>query len=306
MHVSGLKSVRNELLSFIATIDMQSLLNMVLERHKNLSISEHQQLYKILQSANKRQKPGTLLSLGSVYLSHILTFLTKTDCIPFKKTCTQFHNLCATKKQNLNDGNDTGVAIKQEPLHDHYKGNASSKIDKSRQSPIKAEPSDIHYEHRVLTEIGGNEVEYLREVKDVNEENYFHPFHDHLIEKHLHSQQQNEDYSMDDIDIINDNVNDGVIRILSDDINIKFCPKCKAKVTRTDKDIKNSCSVMTCIHCGDDNDLTYWCWECSAIINAEDLSFNPITNEPGGACRNCRKLSRKRRNCRSKRQQSLY
>eukprot|EP01084_Bolivina_argentea_P307167 530875_1 len=100
----------------------------------------------------------------------------------------------------------------------------------------------------------------------------------------------------DDIDILCDNVDDGIIRILQDNINIKFCPVCGIKATRTDDDIRDRCSVMTCRDCIDQKDYTYWCWDCSNVLDMNNLTINPKTNEPAGACQQCRRLSRKKRN----------
>merc|ERR1712228_744294 len=106
------------------------------------------------------------------------------------------------------------------------------------------------------------------------------------------------DENEDDIDIIGDNLNDETIRILADNINIKWCPQCNVKVVRTDYDIQTSCSVMKCIEdgCGDDTEFTYWCWDCSFVIPPKEVHIDPVTNEPGGACRQCRKISRSKRN----------
>eukprot|EP01083_Nonionella_stella_P139498 425535_1 len=86
---------------------------------------------------------------------------------------------------------------------------------------------------------------------------------------------------------------DGVITILQDDYNVKFCPKCGDQFLRTDQDIKNKCGVMTCIKCGDDNNYTYWCWDCSSIIPIEEMKR---IDEPTATCKQCRKISRRKRN----------
>ncbi len=115
------------------------------------------------------------------------------------------------------------------------------------------------------------------------------------IQQKMAVQSANDVNEDNGFEIIGDNVNDGTICILSDNINIKFCPKCKAKVSRTDEDISMSCAVMICKEKECANDWTYWCWECHSIINMTDLSFS-VTDEPRGACKQCRKLSRKKRN----------
>jgi len=103
----------------------------------------------------------------------------------------------------------------------------------------------------------------------------------------------------EDIRIIRDNLNEkhsGVIMLLSDDINLRYCPNCRAEAYRTDEDIKNRCSLMTCRKCDDGKgNWVYWCWDCSTIIAMERVQFTG-KNEPAGACPQCRKLSRDRRN----------
>ncbi len=55
---------------------------------------------------------------------------------------------------------------------------------------------------------------------------------------------------------------------------------------------------MTCRQpgCGDNNDYTYWCWDCSTVIDMKNLAFDNSNNEPAGSCLNCRKKSREKRN----------
>eukprot|EP01084_Bolivina_argentea_P016321 30556_1 len=131
---------------------------------------------------------------------------------------------------------------------------------------IKKEPNNANYNSNELTTLNNNNGKY-------------------------------NDYCDDnDVIVTNDNLNDGIIRILNDNINISWCPKCKVKVTRTDSDIINRCPIMTCREegCGDSNNYTFWCWDCRNIMNMNKLLFDSYTNEPAGACQNCRKKSRLR------------
>eukprot|EP00483_Globobulimina_turgida_P000509 UN00509 len=121
-----------------------------------------------------------------------------------------------------------------------------------------------------------------------------------IIKYNVKSEPIFEKENVNDIHIIGDNLQEkqsGMIMILEKNMNVKFCPKCRVEAYRSDEDIKDKCSMMTCTKCDDGKgNFIYWCWDCSGIISMEQLSFHPDTNEPAGACRNCRKLSRKKRN----------
>eukprot|EP01083_Nonionella_stella_P053049 140524_1 len=137
-----------------------------------------------------------------------------------------------------------------------------------------------------------DEIIIKKEIKF--EPKYTFPALEHDNNSQIDDIEYDDDENNEDIDIVNDNVDDGVIKIMEDHYNVKFCPKCGDKCLRTDQDIKDKCGVMTCTKCGDNSDkhYTYWCWDCSSIIPIESMLD---TTEPTATCKHCRLISRDKR-----------
>merc|ERR1712228_651204 len=127
----SLDSVRDELVTFIASIDIQNLLKNILRHHKNLTCDEHDRLFKILRRANSRSKQKqvstedrTLCSLNSMCLSHMITFLDVNSCISLQRSCSKLFIVNSEKQKTKQSKN---IIIKQEPL-DNYKESVSTNI----------------------------------------------------------------------------------------------------------------------------------------------------------------------------------
>eukprot|EP01084_Bolivina_argentea_P156545 272845_1 len=108
------------------------------------------------------------------------------------------------------------------------------------------------------------------------------------IEPNMHASETDDvqENNNDDVVIYSVIENKSIDLAQADDMNcfVKFCPNCKVQVNRTQKDIDQRCSIMTCTNC---NEWTYWCWDCNTVIDM---------NRQNMRCLNCRKISRKKRN----------
>eukprot|EP01083_Nonionella_stella_P073287 198059_1 len=80
---------------------------------------------------------------------------------------------------------------------------------------------------------------------------------------------------------------------------LRFCPVCKVKAYRSNKDIREKCAVVICYeearHPG--NKWVYWCWKCGGQIEERLVTLRTINgrHDPSAPrCKQCAALRRER------------
>ena len=133
-----------------------------------------------------------------------------------------------------------------------------------------------------------DEVAIKREIKledDIN-----------VIAQNENNDDEDGTFSSIKSDHDNSNLTNASIDIAKADdmgVFVKFCPVCKAQANKTQQDIDNYSSFMTCRSC---SNWTYRCWDCNKV----KTDVKEDSNERHTQCPHCRKISQIRRNCQKK------